>query len=126
MRGVQAILVVSPPRLEITGLLEKPGEYDPDAWQFEMDSVSLTIGDVSGKYQGAALGPVLQSMGILPEAKEVLLSGDSNPISIELPLIIADQDLRIFTIIHGEQVSYAIARMDGQVIVSNLEHIEVR
>lgn len=126
VRGVQAILVVSPPRLEISGLLDNPGDYDPEIWQFTMDSTTLTIGDTSGKYQGVALELVLQEKGIQSQANEVLLIGDGSPISLELSTILNEPNLRIFTIIIGDQVSYAIARMDGQVVVSNLERIEVR
>ncbi|MCG7853365.1 MAG: hypothetical protein MIO92_12660, partial [Methanosarcinaceae archaeon] len=126
VRGVQALLVVSPPTLEITGLLDNPGIYDPEAWQFEMDSTFLTIGEISGKFQGAPLGPVLQDLGIQPQAQEVVLIGAEKPVSFDLSKIMADQDFRIFTMIVGEQVSYALARMDGQVIVSDLERIELR
>lgn len=126
VRGVQTIQVISPPRLEITGLLDQPGDYNPETWQFEMDSTFLTIGETSEKYQGAILGPVLEAMGLQPQASEVLLIGDGEPVALDLPTVLQDQDLRIFTIIAGDQVSYAVARMDGQVISTNLEKIEVR
>lgn len=126
VRGVQAIQVVSPPRLEISGLLDQPGDYNPETWQFEMDSTFLTIGETSEKYQGAILGPVLEAMGLQPQATEVLLIGDGDPVALDLTMVQQDQDLRIFTIIAGDLVSYAVARMDGQVITTNLDRIEVR
>lgn len=126
VRGVQALLVISPPALEISGLLDNPGVYEPERWQFEMDSAVLTIGEVSGKFQGAPLGPILQDLGIQPQAQEVVLIGAKKPVSFDLSEILDDQDLRIFTVIVGEQVSYTLARMDGHVIVSELERIEIR
>lgn len=126
VRGVQAILVVSPPVLEITGMVESPGEFNPDEWQFEMDSTAISIGDISGKFQGAAIGPILSSMGLKEQANEVVLVGDQNSISLELSSILNDQDIRIFTIILGDNISYAVARMDGQLILSDLQQIEIR
>lgn len=126
VRGVQAIQVVSPPRLEINGLLDQPGDYNPETWQFEMDSTFLTIGGTSEKYQGAILGSVLEAMGLQPQASEVLLIGDGDPVALDLVTVQQDQDIRIFTIIAGNQISYAVARMDGQIINTNLDRIEVR
>ncbi|HSQ27628.1 MAG TPA: ECF transporter S component [Anaerolineales bacterium] len=126
VRGVQAILFISPPEIDITGMIDNPGVFDPNEWQFDMDSTTLTIDEITGKYQGAAIGPILSSMGLQAEAREVVLVGDQNSISLELSSILNDQDIRIFTIIIGENVSYAVARMDGQLILSDLQQIEIR
>lgn len=126
VRGVHAILAVNPPELEIIGLLDNPGVYDPDKWQFEMDSTFLEIGEVTGKYQGTVLGAILQDMGLQESASEVILVGSGDEQSLTLSTVLDDSDIRIFTIIMGEQISYAVATMDGQVIVTDLDQIEVR
>ncbi len=126
VRGVVALLVVSPPKLEISGLLEQPGLYVPEDWQFEMDSANLTIGDISGKYQGAALGPILELMGVQAQAKEVLLESEQDSTVLNLQDIQQDDSIRIFTIIQGERVSYAVASMDGEIYLAELKRILVR
>jgi energy-coupling factor transport system substrate-specific component len=134
VRGVAEMSVVGSATLEITGALERPSPYDPNDWQFEMDSTSLVLSPVEGldvgegskKYQGTPLGQVLQTMNPRPEARTVLLYTNGEPVSMPLADVLGDDDLRIFTIIGGTDVSFAVARMDGEVILSKITRIEVR
>ena len=133
VRGVEEMSVIGAAALEVTGALEHPSPYDPDDWQFEMDSTSLDVGEGPKKYQGTPLGQVLQAMNPRPEATTVLLyapalnaaEGNGEPVSMPLADVLGD-DLRIFTVIGGTDVSFAVARMDGEVILSKITHIEVR
>jgi len=62
VRGVSELVVVGSATLEVSGALDKPVAYDPDDWQFQMDSTRLDVGDGPHKYQGVPLGLVLQAM----------------------------------------------------------------
>jgi ABC-type thiamin/hydroxymethylpyrimidine transport system permease subunit len=126
VRGVQEMSVIGSATLEVTGALEHPSPYDPDDWQFEMDSTSLDVGEGPKKYQGTSLSKVLQAMNPRPEAATVLLYANGEPVSMPIADVLGDDDLRIFTIIGGTDVSFAVARMDGEVILSRITHIEVR
>jgi ABC-type thiamin/hydroxymethylpyrimidine transport system permease subunit len=126
VRGVEEMSVVGSVTLEVTGALEHPSPYDPNDWQFEMDSTSLDVGEGPKKYQGTPLGQVLQTMNPRPEATTVLLYTDGEPVSMPLADVLRDDDLRIFTIIGGIDVSFVVARMDGEVILSRITRIEVR
>jgi energy-coupling factor transport system substrate-specific component len=134
VRGVAEMSVVGSATLEVTGALEHPSPYDPDDWQFEMDSTSLVLSPVEGldvwegprKYQGAPLGQVLQTMNPRPEATTVVLHAGGESTSLPLENVLEDDNLRIFTIIGGTDVSFAVARMDGEVILSRITRVEVR
>ncbi len=128
VRSVAELVVIGAANLEISGALERPGAYDPDRWQFEMDSTRLDVGKGGAKYQGAPLGAVLQEMGLQPGSSSVALQGPDGAPPTVLPLdqVLADSDLRIFTIPEEAGISYAIARMDGTVLVSQVTGIEVR
>jgi len=126
VRGVAEMSVVGSATLEVTGALEHPSPYDPNDWQFEMDSTSLDVGEGPKKYQGTPLGQVLQAMNPRPEATTVLLYANGEPVSMPLAEVLGDDDLRIFTIIGGTDVSFALARMDGEVILSRITRVEVR
>jgi hypothetical protein len=91
-----------------------------------MDSTSLDVGEGSKKYQGTPLGQVLQAMNPRPEATTVLLYTDGEPVSMSLTDVLGDDDLRIFTIIGGTDVSFAVAHMDGEVILPKITRIEVK
>ncbi|MGD8399133.1 MAG: ECF transporter S component, partial [Anaerolineae bacterium] len=68
VRGVTSLTVVGAATLDVTGALAQPAAYDPDEWQFEMDSTTLDVGDGGKKYQGAPLGDVLSAMAPAPDA----------------------------------------------------------
>jgi energy-coupling factor transport system substrate-specific component len=126
VRGVEEMSVIGSATLEITGALEHPSPYDPNDWQFEMDSTSLDVGKGPKKVQGAPLGQVLQTMNPRPEATTVLLYANGESVSMPLADVLGDDDLRIFTIIGGTDVSFAVARMEGEVILPRITRVEVR
>jgi hypothetical protein len=126
VRGVEEMSIIGSATLEITGALEHPSPYDPNDWQFEMDSTSLDVGKGPKKVQGAPLGQVLQTMNPRPEATTVLLYANGESVSMPLADVLGDDDLRIFTIIGGTDVSFAVARMEGEVILPRITRVEVR
>ena len=125
VRGVTRLIVVGGASLEVTGALERPMDYDPDAWQFGMDSTQLDLGQGSNKYQGAPLGSVLNQMEPQEGATTVVLHADGEPVRLPLDEVMADKDVRLFTAFHGAEVSFAVARMDGQVLAYPVTRIEV-
>lgn len=128
VRGVAKLTAITTANLELAGALDRPGAYDPDRWQFEMDSTRLDVGLGAHKYQGAPLGAVLQAQGLQPGSSVVVLqgAGDGEPVSLPLEQVLADSDIRIFTITEEAGITYAVARMDGTVIAAPVERIEVR
>jgi energy-coupling factor transport system substrate-specific component len=129
VRGVARIVVVGPATLEVSGALERPAAFDPNDWQYEMDGARLEVADGPVKAQGVALGTVLQSMGPRPEATRVVLhtqGGTASTTELSLEQVLSDEDIRIFVLIGEGGVSFAIARVDGQVITPHVVRIEVR
>jgi ABC-type thiamin/hydroxymethylpyrimidine transport system permease subunit len=126
VRGVTELSVVGAATLEVSGVLAQPAPYDPDDWQFDMDSSRLDLDDGQKKYQGVPLGQVLQAMAPRPEAMTVVVHRDGEPISFALADVLGDDDLRIFTIIGETDVSFAVARIDGQVLAARVTRIEVK
>jgi energy-coupling factor transport system substrate-specific component len=128
IRGVERITIIGTVTLEIVGALDHPGTFDPNDWQFDMDNTRLDLGDGPRKYQGAPLGKVLQSMAPQPEATQVLLyvAEEDEPISIELDQVLADDDIRIFSAIEETNISFAVARINGEIVAAKVNRIEVR
>jgi len=126
VRGVQELIVVGAATLDVTGALERAVPYDPDDWQFDMDSTRIDLGDGPRKLQGVPLGKVLAAMEPLTEASTVVVQGDGEPVSLPLGAVLADDDLRLFTVIGEVDVSFALARMDGEVLAEQVAGIEVR
>lgn len=126
VRAVREITVIGPSTLPITGALGLPAPFNPNEWQFRMDSISLDVGQGPRKLQGAPLGTVLQSMLPRPEAASVWLLTGGDPVTLPLADVLGDDSVRIFTIIDPAAVSFAVARMDGQVLAPHVLGIEVR
>ena len=126
VRGVSDFTVIGAATLEVTGALDHPSPFDPDDWQFEMDSVRLDVGQGPQKVQGAPLGKVLVAMSPGPEADTVVLYGNGETRSMPLSSVLEDDDVRIFTIIGEAGVSFAVARIDGEVIAARVARIEVQ
>jgi ABC-type thiamin/hydroxymethylpyrimidine transport system permease subunit/DMSO/TMAO reductase YedYZ molybdopterin-dependent catalytic subunit len=125
VRGVTRLTVVGGARLEVTGALETPGDFDPDAWQFGMDSTRLDLGDGPRKYQGAPLGSVLRQMAPQAGASTVVIYTEGQALRLALAEVLEDNDLRLFTAFQGEDVAFALARMDGEVLAYPVTRVEV-
>jgi hypothetical protein len=89
-----------------------------------MDSIQLNLnGGV--KVQGAPLGQVLQAMDPRTEASTVVLHTDAETVSLPLVDVLADDDVRIFGIFGEVDVTFAVARMNGEVIAFPVTRIQV-
>ncbi len=126
VRGVAKLILIKPAGFQFSGKIEQPSEYDAGQWQFEMDSTQLSLGVSSGKYQGVALGQVLSSLGIQADAGEIVVEGETGALTLPLQDTLSDDDLRIFTIIEQASVTYALARMSGEVLMPTISAIQVR
>jgi energy-coupling factor transport system substrate-specific component len=126
VRGVSELTVIGAAILPMTGALQHPVPYDPDDWQFKMDATRLDLGDGPRKFQGAPLGQVLQAMEPDAGAETVLVETGDDTVSLPLSDVLGDDDLRIFTLIGEEEVSFAVAQMSGEVLAAPVVGIEVR
>ncbi len=126
VRSVSELTVVGASTLEITGALADPAPYDPDDWQFEMDAVSLDLGDGPQKVQGAPLGKVLASMSPAEAASTLAFQTTEGAKTLPLADVLGNDKIRLFTIIRDDGVEFAVARMSGEIIAQDIASIEVK
>jgi ABC-type thiamin/hydroxymethylpyrimidine transport system permease subunit len=126
VRGVEELVVIGAATLEVSGALAEPAPYDPDDWQFDMDSTRLDLGDGPHKLQGVSLGKVLAAMNPQTGAETVVIHTGAEPLSLPLAEVLADDDIRLFTVIGEAEVTFALARMDGEVLAARVARIEVK
>ena len=127
VRNVMEIQVVAQAVVEVRGALSNAYPYNPDEWQFEMDNARLDLGYGLRKYQGVALGKVLEAMRPQDTATAVVLkSGDGQEVMLALDDVLADDGIRLFNYTAGQGIAFAVARDDGRVWLTNVVEIEVR
>jgi hypothetical protein len=59
-------------------------------------------------------------------AKMVVLETGTESLSLPLADVLADEGLRLFTVIGEADVTFALARIEGQVLAAHVTRIEVR
>jgi energy-coupling factor transport system substrate-specific component len=126
VRGVSELIGVGSATLEVQGALAQPAAYDPDDWQIDMDSAQVDLGDGPEKVQGIPLGTVLESMQPSADATTVVLHSEGQPVSLGIDQVLGDDDLRIFTVIGQAEVTFAVARMSGELVAADVASIEVQ
>lgn len=126
VRGVSSLTVIAAANLEITGALGKPAPFDPNEWQFQMDSTTLDVGNGPQKLQGASLAKVLQALEPAADATTVILHTDGDPVTLPLSDVLGSDDVRIFTVIGADRITFTVARMNGIVIAPRIIRIEVK
>jgi DMSO/TMAO reductase YedYZ molybdopterin-dependent catalytic subunit len=125
VRSVSELVVVGAAQLPVGGALGSPRPYDPDDWQFDMDSTRLDLGDGPRKLQGVPLGKVLATMDPQTGAKTVVIDAEAGPLALSLDAVLGDDALCLFTVIGESNVTFALARMDGEVLAAHVTRIEV-
>jgi ABC-type thiamin/hydroxymethylpyrimidine transport system permease subunit len=126
VRGVQELVVVAESTLDIRGALEHPAPYNPDEWQFDMDSAWVELYSSVRKLQGAPLGKVLKEMVPLMEAETIDVLSGTSVVSIPLSDALNSDDLRIYTVIEEDGISYTVGWMSGAVVMEKVKSIEIR
>ena len=127
VRNVMEIQVVAQAVVEVRGELGNAYPYNPDEWQFEMDNARLDLGYGVCKYQGVALGQVLEAMHPKDAATTIVLkSRDAQEVTLPLADVLADEHIRLFNYTAEQGMAFAVARDDGQVWLTDVIEIEVR
>ncbi len=125
VRGVVSLTVIGETQLPITGALAKPAPFDPGEWQGQMDSFTLNVDGAARKLQGAPLGAVLAALEPAAGAATVTLASAEGATSLPLSEVLADDKIRLFTLITPETVRFAVARTDGTVLAADVTGIVV-
>ncbi len=126
VRGVSRLTVIAAATLDITGALENPAPFNPDDWQFQMDSITLDVGNGPQKLQGASLAKVLQVLEPAADAMTVIFHTDGDPVTLPLSDVLSSDDVRIFTVVGTDRITFAVAQMSGIVIAPQIIRIEVK
>jgi ABC-type thiamin/hydroxymethylpyrimidine transport system permease subunit len=126
VRGIEKLVVIGDSMLPLRGLLDSPGGFDPQDWLDAMDSVALDLSIGSVKVQGVPLGKILAGEDLLAEASQAVVVTTEGELVLDLRMVLADDDLRIFSLVMEDGIHFVLARMSGEVLAEQIVSIEVR
>ena len=125
VNGVVAIEVIQSSPLDFT-IQGEHYLFIPSDWIDSMDSTLLDLGDGPAKFQGVPLVSLLEKMAPgLTTGAVLTVTKDGDQLSLTLEEIREDAGIRIFVDIREGQVDYALAHLDGEVYLAELECVKV-
>ena len=126
VRNITKITVIASEGLSIINQNGDNREFDPDEWVSAMDSTQVVLPDGSKKLQGVSVWKVIDANinEIIPS--EVTFSSSETSKSLTWNEIAENDNLRIFTVIDGDEIAFALAEMSGQVLLYPVTKIEIK
>ena len=99
--------------------------FNPDKWVSNMDSTQVALPEGSRKLQGVPVWMVINALLTDQIPETVFFRSSTESQTLPWSEINNDDDLRLFTVIEEDQISFALARMSGEVLLFPLSEIEV-
>ena len=125
IRKVDNLTIIAANQLTIRDASQKTHDFLPDEWTAVMDSTQINLDSGSEKLQGVAVWRVVEKFSAGKSPSEVIFSSPETTLSLPWAEIEGNDNLRIFTRIEGERISYLLARMSGEVLITPLSAIEI-
>lgn len=125
VRNTVKLTVIASDGLSITTPAGSEVEFNPDEWVAYMDSTQISLPEGTKKLQGVPVWMVIESLLQNQIPQEVIFSSTEETNGIPWSEISDNDDLRLFTVIDEEQISFALARMSGEVILFPVREIRV-
>jgi hypothetical protein len=126
VRNVTQLTVIAAEHLQIKNPAFWEAQFDPDAWLESMDSTQINLPQGARKLQGVPVWKIVQANSGADQAiTQVQFVNDTDSLTLEWSELDANVNVRIFTVIDQEGISYALARMSGEVLLFPVKEIVI-
>jgi len=126
VRGVNELKVIASNTLEIKGQIKNPFTFLPSEWQNEMDSSSINLGANRVKLQGVALRALWEHAQPNNNSNRMAVNSESQMVELTLNEFAGDDEIRIFTYLDKKGMEFILAKINGEVILRNVDSIEIK
>jgi hypothetical protein len=99
--------------------------FDPDQWLDEMDSTRVNLSQGSQKLQGVPLWKIVEYYQSDCSYQEVNLKSGKSTETLTWEELNANDDLRLFTVINEQGISFVLAEMSGDVLLEEISGVEI-
>ena len=125
VRNVTLLSVITSESLTILDPTGETQAFDPDTWISEMDSTQVGLPDGYQKLQGVSVWKVIQSLPNAASPTEIVFKNTDEEISLPWSDLNENDNIRIFTVIGMDSITYALAEMSGDVLLYPFTEIEI-
>ena len=125
VRNVTLLSVITSESLTILDPTGVTQAFDPDTWISEMDSTQVGLPDGYQKLQGVSVWKVIQSLPNAASPTEIVFKNTDEEISLPWSDLNENDNIRIFTVIGMDSITYALAEMSGDVLLYPVTEIEI-
>jgi energy-coupling factor transport system substrate-specific component len=125
VRNVTLLSVITSESLTILDPTGETQAFDPDTWISEMDSTQVGLPDGYQKLQGVSVWKVIQSLPNAASPTEIVFKNTDEEISLPWSNLNENDNIRIFTVIGMDSITYALAEMSGDVLLYPVTEIEI-
>ena len=125
VRNVTLLSVITSESLTILDPTGETQAFDPDTWISEMDSTQVGLPDGYQKLQGVSVWKVIQSLPNAVSPTEIVFKNTDEEISLPWSDLNENDNIRIFTVIGMDSITYALAEMSGDVLLYPVTEIEI-
>lgn len=126
VRGVAELTVFQSTPVPISMAGNGVGEFHPQDWQFDMDSVYFELETGSKKMQGVAVYLVLDALELPIPYEQAVFSNGNDSIVLDKADIQQDDTIRIFVNIDGYSMTYLVGTLQSEILLENVNSITLQ
>jgi hypothetical protein len=127
VRGVKKMTVIGTSGLQIYWENGEEFLFNPEDFQTLMDSALLDLDGKKAKLQGVPLIDILQTSDEQNPDTLIHFSASSDTYQIQIAeLEMSNSDIRIFINLTEVNFEFVLAKMDGEVLLRNVNRIDIR
>ena len=126
IRGVARLTVITSNQLILKYLGGSEYTFVSDDWLLDMDSTQIPLPEGSQKLQGVAVWKIVTAAFPGQTPTVLQFSNSDEGITLSWDELDQNDDIRLFTVIGEDSISYALAKMSGDVILFPVTQIDIQ
>jgi len=97
--------------------------FNPDEWVAEMDSTMIALESGSQKLQGVSVWKIVSSTINQQAPNSVTIRSEAETLSFFWADLSENDNIRIFSLIEEDRISFVLADMSGEVYLTDVSEI---
>ena len=126
IRSVARLTVIASDELVFRNAAGSEYIFVSDDWLLEMDSTQIALPDGSQKLQGVSVWKVVSTAFPGQAPIEIQFSNQNDGVTLSWEELNENDNIRLFTVIGEDSISYALAKMSGDVVLFPVTQIDIQ